>query len=170
MFVRTGDDTDALAWVGEGAGSVTESQYTILKAAECNALTPAVSRAENHHELVAQGVTLIASEERAGGRPVGAAVRARFKTYERLKRYAAGVARTLFDTAELTRAIDEIYRFPLTQTAKDLLNMHLKADISDEMLADAVMMLRRDNRLCVVTEDGQGREPRIVCSLGLRPE
>ena len=61
-----------------------------------------------------------------------------------------------------------MYRFPLTQTAKDLLNVHLRSDVSDEMLSDAVTMLRRDNRLCVVSEDGSEREPRIVCSLGLR--
>ncbi|MBC8139291.1 MAG: NgoFVII family restriction endonuclease, partial [Fibrella sp.] len=146
---------------------VTESQYTILKAAECNALTPALPRAGNHHELVAKGVALIASPERNVGGQLGQASGARFKVYERMKRYAGGVANTLFDTTELARAIDEIYRFPLTQTAKDLLNMHLRGDVSDEMLADAVTMLRRDNRLCVVSEDGAEREPRIVCSLGL---
>jgi hypothetical protein len=45
--------------------------------------------------------------------------------------------------------------------------MHLKSDVSDEMLTDAVTMLRRDNRLCMVSEDGSEREPQIVCSLGL---
>jgi len=167
VFVRMGDDIDALAWIDGNGNSVTESQYTILKAAECNAWTPALSRAGNHHDLVAKGVSLIASPKQNVGGQLGQASGARFKVYERLKRYAGSVANTLFDTAELTRAIDEIYRFPLTQTAKDVLNMHLKSDVSDEMLTDAVTMLRRDNRLCMVSEDGSEREPQIVCSLGL---
>ncbi len=167
MFVRTGDDCDALAWIDSHGDSVTESQYTILKAAECDALTPSVPRASNHHDLVEKGVALIAAPERNVGGQLGTASGARFKVYERMKRYAGTVANTLFDTAELGRCVEEMYRFPLTQTAKDVLNMHLKSGVSDEMLADAVTMLRRDNRLCVVNEDGTEREPRIVCSLGL---
>jgi hypothetical protein len=126
VFVRTGDDSDALAWIDGEGNSVTESQYTILKAAECDALTPALPRAADHHDLVAKGVSLVASPERSVGGQLGPSSGARFKVYERLKRYAASVANTLFDTTELTRAIDEMYRFPLTQTAKDLLNMHLR--------------------------------------------
>jgi hypothetical protein len=167
VFVRTGDDSDALAWVDGDGNSVTESQYTILKAAECDALTPALPRAADHHDLVVKGVSLVASPERSVGGQLGPSSGARFKVYERMKRHAASVANTLFDTTELTRCIDEMYRFPLTQTAKDLLNMHLRSDVADEMLADAVTMLRRDNRLCVLSEDGSEREPHIVCSLGL---
>jgi superfamily II DNA or RNA helicase len=167
VFVRTADDTDALAWVDSTGKSVTESQYTILKAAECDALTPALPRQENHHDLVAYGVALIAQSERTGGGQLGQPSGARFKTYERMKQYATKMAGSLFETTELTRAVDMIYQSPLTQTAKDMLNRQLKLDVSEESLADLVLALYRDNHLCVHEDEGKEREPQIVCSLGL---
>ena len=49
--------------------SVTESQFTILKAAECSPSTPAIPRQEHHHEMVAKGVKLIVETEEIGRRP-----------------------------------------------------------------------------------------------------
>jgi superfamily II DNA or RNA helicase len=167
VFLRTADGNDALAWVDENGKSVTESQYAILKAAECDALTPALPRQENHHALVAQGAHLILSEERSVGGQLGRHTGARFRTYERLKRYAQNVTGTLFATDELTRAVDEIYRYPFTQTATDTLNAYLRGEPSDEALAALVLSLRSDNRLCIVLEEREDQEPRILCSLGL---
>ena len=39
--------------------------------------------------------------------------------------------------------------------------------ISDEKLAELVMALRDDDRLCIIHEEEQTHEPRIICSLGL---
>ena len=47
------------------------------------------------------------------GRPSGA----RFRTYERLKRHAEQVKDTLFDSPQLARAIEEIYRYRLSNIA-----------------------------------------------------
>ncbi|HEX7183025.1 MAG TPA: hypothetical protein VF756_14380 [Thermoanaerobaculia bacterium] len=114
------------------------------------------------------GVELIAERRKTGvgalGRPTGA----RFRTYERLKRYADMVAGTLFDLAELHRAIDEIYRFPLRATAADQLNRQLRAGISDVELVRLVFALREEDRLCIVRQDEPDQEPRIICSLGLK--
>ena len=49
------------------------------------------------------------------GRPSGA----RFRTYERLKRYAEQIKGMLFDTPQLAKTIEEIYRFPLRQSATE---------------------------------------------------
>lgn len=102
------------------------------------------------------------------GRPSGA----RFRTYERLKHYAETQRATLFEAdyeaRGLFKAIEEIYRYPLRQTAVDTLNRQLKAGVTDEKLAELVMDLREDDRLCIV-HDGEieFQEPRIICSLGL---
>ena len=97
------------------------------------------------------------------GRPSGA----RFRTYARLQRYAEQVKDTLFDVPQLARAIEEIYRYPLRQSAIDTLNRQLRAGIDDQTLAHLVMALRDDDRLCLVQEEEQPHEPQIVCSLGL---
>ncbi|GIW56149.1 MAG: hypothetical protein KatS3mg082_2553 [Nitrospiraceae bacterium] len=97
------------------------------------------------------------------GRPSGA----RFRTYERLKRYAEQIKGTLFESQELLRAIDDIYRYPLRPTAIDTLNRQLRSGISDEDLAQLVVALRADDRLCLIHEEEQTQEPRIICSLGL---
>ena len=42
---------------------------------------------------------------------------------------------TVLDWPEVHRAIEEIYRYPLTQAATDLINSQLRTDISDEIVA-----------------------------------
>ncbi|MBI5303021.1 MAG: NgoFVII family restriction endonuclease [Chloroflexi bacterium] len=168
VYLRTAEGNDALTWVDQDGKSVTESQYAILKAAECSADTPAIPRDEKHHDLVRQGVEKIVRDEKTVGGQLGRPSGARFRTYERLKRYAESIQGTLFETQELLKAIDEIYRYPLRSSAVDALNRQLRASIPDERLAEIVISLREDDRLCIVEEEQQTQEPRIICSLGLR--
>lgn len=140
-----------------------------MKAAECAPDTPALPGQENHHELVRKAVELIAAEEKSVGGQLGRPSGARFRTYERLKRYADQVKGTLFESPELSKAIEEIYRSPLRQSATDTLNRQLRAGISDDTLAELVMALRDDDRLCIIHEEERPNEPQIICSLGLAP-
>jgi len=169
VYMRTAQGNDALAWVDKDGNNVTESQFEILRAAECGPETTALPRQASHHELVRKAVDFIVAEEKSVGGQLGRPSGARFRTYERLKRYADLVKGTLFDTAQLAKAIEEIYRFPLRQSATDTLNRQLRAGITDEKLAELVMALRDEDRLCLVEEDGQSSEPQIICSLGLSP-
>jgi hypothetical protein len=124
-------------------------------------------RQDNHHELVHKPVELIATEEKTLGGQLGRPSGARFRTYERLKRYADEVKGTLFEPPNLLRAIDEIYRYPLRQTAVDTLNRQLRSGIADQSLARLVIALRDEDRLCLIHEEDQVQEPHIICSLGL---
>ena len=169
VYMRTAQGNDALTWIDRQGKSVTESQFEILKAAECKPATPAAPRLDEHHELVHKGAEYIAHEEIQTGGQLGRPSGARFRTYERLKRYAEEAKGTLFDTPQLARAIEDIYRFPLRQSATDTLNRQLRAGIADDKLAELVIGLRDDNRLCVVREEEQTAEPQIICSLGLSP-
>jgi hypothetical protein len=128
-----------------------------------------LQRQSTHHDLVRKAVDFVVSEEKSVGGQLGRPSGARFRTYERLKRYAEQVTGTLFQSPELAKAIEEIYRFPLRQSATDTLNRQLRAGISDDKLAELVMALRDDDRLCLVHEDEQVTEPQIICSLGLAP-
>ena len=77
--------------------------------------------------MVGKGVEHIVAEEKQVGGQLGRPSGARFRTYERLKQHAEKVKGSLFDLPELGKAIEEIYRFPLRQSATDTLNRQLKA-------------------------------------------
>ncbi len=170
VYLKTADDNDALAWIDKDGKSVTESQFTILRIAECSPDTPAISRSPDHHELVKKGVELIIDEEKFIGGQLGRPSGARFRTYERLKRYADKVKDSLFDLPDLHKAIEDIYRYPLRPTAIDTLNRQLKSGVSDEDLVKLVLALREEGRLCAVHEESSAGEPRIICSMGLREQ
>jgi len=167
VYMRTGDGNDALVWVDKTGKSVTESQLAILKAAECTPKTRALPRQEDHHALVQKAVEQIATEERSAGGQLGRPSGARFRTYVRLQRYAEQVKGTLFESQELLRTIDDIHRYPLRSTAAETLNRQLRSGISDADLAQLVIALRDEDRLCLIQEQAENQEPRIICSLGL---
>ncbi|MBZ0278878.1 MAG: NgoFVII family restriction endonuclease [Anaerolineae bacterium] len=174
VYLRTNEGNDMLAWIAPDGEIISESQFEILNAARCAPEAPALLRADYHHEAVQAGIQQIVESQRSSpvggqlGRPSGA----RFRTYEHLKHFAETQRGTLFERdyegRGLYKAIDEIYRHPLRQTAVDTLNRQLKAGISDEALAELVISLREEDRLCIV-HDGEVefQEPRIICSLGL---
>jgi len=167
VYVKTAEGNDALAWIGKDGNSVTESQFSVLRAAKCAPDTPALPRQGNHHELVQKGVEIIAEEEKAIGGQLGRPSGARFRTYERLKRYTEEVEGTLFESPELLRSINDIYRYPLRPSATDTLNRQLRSGISDMNLAQLVIALRDEDRLCIIHEEERTQEPRIICSMGL---
>lgn len=109
---------------------------------------------------------MVEEESRIGGQ-LGKPSGARFRSYERLKGFAERIQGTLFSSEELLRTIEDIYRYPLRQTATDTLNRQLKAGVSDEALAELCIALRSEDRLCIIEAEFEHREPRIICSLGL---
>jgi len=169
LYMRTASGTDALAYVNSAGDSITESQLDILRAAACKPDTPALPRHESHHALVQQGVEHIVREEKRIGGQLGSPRGARFRTYERLKHYVQDIEGTLFEVSatDINKALDEIYKFPLRQVATDTLNRQLKSGVSDDQLAELVLMLRAEGRLCIIHDDEDTREPHIICSMGL---
>jgi hypothetical protein len=170
VYVRTADGNDALAWLDEQSRTVTESQHEILRAAACEPNTPGLSRLANHHELVQSAVGFIATEHRSEGGQLGRPSSARRRAYERLKDYADRVRNTLFDVKPLHRVIEAIYARPLTEATRDVLNQELRTGISDDKLAELVLSLHEEDRLCVPDDEAQPQEPRIICSLGIRKD
>lgn len=173
VYMRTAQGNDALAWMDEKGESVTQSQLTILKAAACAANTPALPRTEQHHALAQQGLAHIIEEEKSFGGALGRPSGARFKVFERIKRFrdSVGNKRDLFITDEYVRRIDrvleDIYRYPLYQSAIDSLNRQLKAGASDHSLLELVLSLRNDERLCIVELERERNEAKLICSMGL---
>ena len=154
---------------------LTQSPLAILRAAECGPEEPALERTDFHHKIVRAGVEYLMQEERtthgALGRPSGA----RFKTYDRLKRWLIeqGNERSLFITEHFVRdvekAMSDIYEFPLFQSTIDALNRQLKTGISDIKLAEMVIAFREDGRLCMKQDKDEAQsDMRIICSMGLK--
>lgn len=167
LYVRTPDGTDALAWVDESGNTVTESQHEILRAAACEPTTPVLPRLANHHELVRQAVAGIQTVHQSVGGQLGKPASVRRRIYERLKDHATQVKGSLFDIKALHQAVDAIYESPLNESARDILSRELKTGIDDEKLADLVLSLHEEDRLCVRQDDAEAREPSIICSLGI---
>jgi len=167
LYMKTTEGNDSLIYVDHDGNSVTQSQLGVLRAAACEPDTPAIIKHEKHHELVLQASELIAEEEKNSGGQLGRPSGARFRSYERLKNYVQQMKGTIFVSEELVKAIDDIYRYPLRQSAIDTLNRQLKSGISNQQLAELVVALRTDDRLCIVSEEIEKREPQIICSLGL---
>ena len=169
IYVRTAEGNDALAYVDRNGNSVTQSQLAILRLAACEPNTPAIPRDEKHHELVKKGTKMMVKEEKNTGGQLGSSKSARFRSYERLDRYVKHEQERnpLLVPPDLPKAVEEIYRYPLRQSAIDTLNRRFKDGIDDEQLANLVLGLRTDDRLCIISEDERHHEPQIICSLGL---
>jgi superfamily II DNA or RNA helicase len=167
MYMQTADGRDALAWVDQAGNSVTESQFAILQAAACAPETPALERQENHHDLVRRGVNrMIQENQGVSGGQLGRKSSVRYRTYMKLKAHLEHQAGHLF-APELSAALEEIYKYPLYASARDILNARLNAGLSDDDLADLVLSLRQDDRLCIIHDEDDKQEPQIICSLGL---
>ena len=165
IFMRTQSDTDALAYIGADGKSITESQLEILSVAKCNPDTSAQPRHESHHELVDSGVKQIIRETKHRGN-LGRQSGARYKTYNRLKKYVESKSGTV-EADALSAAIDDIYKHTLRQSATDVLNRQMRSGVGDSELARIVIGLREEGGLCVEDSKQDIHEPRIICSMGI---
>ncbi len=166
VYIRTKEGNDSLAYMDMYGNSVTESQLAIFKMAECAPNEPVLERHHEHHSLTEIGVKRIFEDEKRLGGSLGRTTSPRFRAYDRMKTFFQKVSGEYL--SRLEKAIDELYQYPLTESTTDLLSAKLKGGISDEELADLLIHLKDDNRLCVTTDDVDFHEPRIICSMGLK--
>ncbi len=173
VYLETAAGNDALAWVDRHGKSVTESQYAILRAAECTRDTPSLPRLPEHHTLVRQAVTGMLQEETVAAGALGKPSGARWRTYMLLQKYLEEEERqrTLWsgsdDARLLKHALELIYRSSLMQQAADRLNRLLKREVQAHDIAEAVLELYNHSQLCIPEQEARRQEPRILCSLGL---
>ncbi len=169
VYTRTAEDNDVLAWLDARGIMITQSQLAILKAAACGKDTRPLYKLPDHHKIVKTAVELITRDEITTGSSLGKKTGVKYRVYMRLDRYLKENEGTLFVTEEMKRAIDDIFKYPLKEFARDTLNRQLKAGIADDSLALLVASLRDDDKLCITgNEEPINRLPQIICSLGLK--
>jgi len=168
VYTRTSEENDVLAWLDNRGKIITQSQHTILKAAQCTPETEAKHKLEKHHELVKKGIDFIREEEKNTGGALGKKTGVKYRVYMRLDRYCKEYENTLFVNEQLKKAVDDIYKYPLKEFARETMNRQLKAGINDEQLAALVISLREEDKFAIINEDEQpNKEPQIICSMGL---
>jgi hypothetical protein len=169
VYTRTSDDNDVLAYMDKDRKIITQSQLAILKAAECTKDSKPQYKLPDHHRIVKTAVDSITREEVTAGSALGKKTGVKYRVYMRLDRYFKENDGSLFVTSEMKKAVDDIFKYPLKEFARDTLNRQLKAGISDDGLANLVASLRDDGNLCITDNEEQAtRLPQIICSMGIK--
>lgn len=168
VYTKTAEENDVLAWMDKSGKVITQSQLAILRAAQCGPDEPALYKIETHHELVKKAIDYIKDEEVNTGGSLGKKTGTKYRVYMKLDRYCKEYENTLFVSEQLKKAVDDIYKYPLKEFARETLSRQLKSGIDDDQLASLVISLREEDKLCIVNEDEQpNKQPQIICSLGL---
>jgi len=169
VYTHTQDESDILSWVDAKGKLITQSQMTILKAVACHNDETPLFKIDKHHQLVKESLSMIRTDEKLAGGSLGRKSGAKYRVYMRLDAYCKHNENTLFVSDSLKKAIDDIFKFPLKEFARDTLNRQLKTGIRDEDLADLVVSLREEDKLCIVNDnDLLNHQPRLICSMGLK--
>jgi len=168
IYANTNENNDALAWLNSNGSIVTQSQYTILKAAECDYETPALPKITKHHELVAKGVAHIHNETTSITGTLGRKSSIKYRTFIRLNRFFEDNEGTLFVQPELKQALDTLYKHPLKESAINTLSRQMRSGISDGALASLVISLYETDRLCIITKETTDQGvAQVICSMSL---
>lgn len=170
-YAKTHNDFDVLTWLDVDGNIISQSQKRILNAMACSASTPNIEPLDNHHELVANAIETINNETTSIGGILGNRFSTRYRISNLLERYYQNPP-TLFFSQEnkdlLKLAIDDIYNYPLLESAKFTLGRMLRNSNSDEIV-ECVLEMRKNFSLCRIDEDkSKHKEPSIICSMGLK--
>ncbi len=168
-YHKNSNGYEILTWLNSEGKVISTSQSRILKIAECALDTPVVEHLENHYDLVKKAVMLAETEAAKSGGQLGNKSGARYRAYGMLQRYYESIKNGLFDADALKKTIDDIYHYPLRETAREIINRRIRLGCDDEELALLTMQLREEGRLSVIEQKEQDnlRTPQIICSMGI---
>lgn len=173
-YARTYNDFDVLTWLAPDGTVVSHSQKKILQAMQCAIDEPRVEPLVNHHELVCQAVENVRQE--SADPNVAGVLGSRFSTRYRLKdlleHYYEQDTSLFFsdeDKEDLKFAIDDIYNYPLLDSAKLSIGQMLRRNHNNDEIVQYVLDLRKNGGLCrLPIEENTHRDPVIVCALGMK--
>jgi superfamily II DNA/RNA helicase len=170
VLMQTSENNNILVKVNSNGELMDHSQTNIFRSIACEENTESTGHHPRHHELVRKAAEIVVKEENNAGGQLGGARSTRLRTYERLMEYQLKRNSELddFESMELQRAIDELYKYPLRNGAKRRLSSLLNNKLtSDHKLVDILLELYRDGRLCLNDDESEQQEPQLICSLGI---
>ncbi len=168
VYSKTGQGNDVFSWIDCDNNVITQSQYTILKAVECDYDCPAEKKMKFHHDIVKYAVDQISLDEQTGMGTLGRKNGVRYKAYMKIARFIEEHSDGDEDIDKYKRVLDDIYKFPLCERARDILARQIKTEVSDQEFADAAVLLRSEDRLCITDDIEIDYKPtQIICSIGM---
>ena len=167
-YAKTSSDSDMLTWVDSKGRIVTQSQLTILKAMACDANTPSLEPLEKHHELVDKALAAVSEMNFKTSGVLGSRFSTKYKVVTMMETYME--QNPIFATPELKEAIDQIYNYPMREQSKFTLGQMLKRGEMVDSFADYLVEMYNANQLCIVAEEQEGKEARVICAMGLKNE
>ena len=166
VYLKTAADEDMLVQLDENGEIITLSQMEILKAAECTPQTAALEKLQLHNDLIACIIERIKNDDQTISAALGTRLSIKRRVYERLERYCQN---NLLASKELKQAVQDIHNYKMMETAKESFIRQIKADATDEQLAEVAENQYNERRLVFKDDiNAETKEPEIICSLGLR--
>ena len=166
-YIKTNNNQHILLQLNNTGKVVSQSQSKILDWLACEPDEPHAEPAKNHHELVEAAVNHVKQGQTDPGGQLGGPKSIRQKIYARLERIQKQKGIILFESSKLEVVTQQVYDYPLKETARDRLARQLRANISDDSLVRMVENLYEEEALCAIPKDGEPIESHIICSMGL---
>ena len=167
-YAKTSSDSDMLTWIDNKGKLVTQSQLAILRAMECDAYEPSVNPLENHHDLVDKALSTVSEMNFKTSGVLGSRFSTKYKVVTMMETYIQ--QNPLFATSGLKEAIDQIYNYPMREQTKFTLGQMLKRGDMVDAFAEYLIEMYNANQLCIIAEEAEGKEARVICSMGLKNE
>ncbi|GMU90692.1 MAG: hypothetical protein AMXMBFR49_28970 [Chlorobiota bacterium] len=169
VYTKTSNNVDVLVWLNGEGETVTTSHFRILRAASCNAETPAVEKITQHHHIVAEAVKAAERNARDAGKSLLTKRSVAYKVLNRLEKYYSKTASGMFPDDELKSALALVHKYHMKESARDVFLRQLKNAIGDEDLRELFMRYYKEDKLFIKpdVENQEGGVPTLICSLGL---
>ncbi len=173
-YARTANDSDVLIWLNADGHVESQSPSAIFKALECNSTTPKLPPLPDHHQLVKAAICSIGNQAQFEKASVsmgvlGSRSSTKYRVFNLLDTRLKENPMPLLEQ-NLKAAADQIYAFPMKETAKNALGKMLQKHLPADDIIQTVLEFHKENELCVVPDeqDISPHEARIICSMGLR--
>lgn len=165
-YAKTSSDSDMLTWIDTKGRIVTQSQLAILKAMACDKNTPSIEPHERHHDMVDRALSAVSEMNFKTSGVLGSRFSTKYKVVTMMETFME--QNPLFATPELKEAIDQIYNYPMREQTKFTLGQMLKRGDMIDDFSEYLVEMYNANQLCIVAEEQEGKEARVICSMGLK--